>query len=505
MLELGDHDAAGAPRRRRARAASSASPSSRSAITARAPSSRRPAATAGRRRRSRDAAAARCARPRPRRATGSCSRPRAACGSSACSRRCAPPRWRRRPLDAVPPALRRPRRARGLGFLRVFRYPSTRILAAAITALLLSFIIGPWFIERLQGAPDRRDDPRRRPADAQEEGRHADDGRLADPVLPRASRRCCGATCATSSSGSRSSVTVAFGAIGFADDYAKVAKKNKKGISGKLRLLLEFAIAGARDGVPVLLERDGAGRAAAPAAAVHELLRASHRAAGVGLRRSFGAFVVVGTANAVNLTDGLDGLAIGPSIMNAGTFLIFAYIAGVATTLLVRRRRGPVTIARVPPHRAHRRRRGARRSSAPRCSAPASASSGTTRTPRRCSWATSARSALGGAIGMLAVLTKNELVLLIVGGLFVVEALSVIIQVRLKRQASTARSASACSAWRRSITTTKAQGLGRAEDHRPVLAGVRAARARRARHAEAALVGAGGSAAPSIFRTRCAS
>ena len=72
-----------------------------------------------------------------------------------------------------------------IGFLRVFRYTSTRILAAAITALLLSFVIGPWFIERLKArqiGETIRDDG---PADAQEEGRHADDGRLADPVLPR--------------------------------------------------------------------------------------------------------------------------------------------------------------------------------------------------------------------------------------------------------------------------------------------------------------------------------
>ena len=72
-----------------------------------------------------------------------------------------------------------------IGWLRVFRYTSTRILAAAITALLLSFILGPWFIERLKARQIGETIRDRRPADPQEEGRHADDGRLADPVLPR--------------------------------------------------------------------------------------------------------------------------------------------------------------------------------------------------------------------------------------------------------------------------------------------------------------------------------
>ncbi len=97
--------------------------------------------------------------------------------------------------------------------------------------------------------------------------------------------------------------------------------------------------------------------------------------------------------------------------------------------------------------------------------------------------------ALGGAIGMLAVLTKNELVLLIVGGLFVVEALSVIIQTGVFK--ATKRVENGKVVGKRVFRDgadpppLRDQGLGRAEDHRPVLAGLRAARADRARHAEA--------------------
>src|SRR5678810_842274 len=136
--------------------------------------------------------------------------------------------------------------------------------------------------------------------------------------------------------------------------------------------------------------------------------------------------VVVGTANAVNLTDGLDGLAIGPSIMNAGVFLVLAWIAGVATTIIGPK--GPVTIAQYL-HVAHIE--GAEELA---IFAAALFGSGIgflwyNAYPAQVFMGDVGALGLGGAIGMLAVLTKNELVLLIAGGLFVVEALSVIIQV----------------------------------------------------------------------------
>jgi phospho-N-acetylmuramoyl-pentapeptide-transferase len=221
-------------------------------------------------------------------------------------------------------------------------------------------------------------------------------------------------------------VAVAFGAIGFADDYAKVTKKNTAGLSGKVRLALEFAIAGGA--MAYLFMSD----MMAPALARELQLPFTNfyevsPTLSAWLYIVFGAFIVVGTANAVNLTDGLDGLAIGPSIINAGTFLVFAYIAGVETTILTEGG-GKETIAEYL-HVAHIP--GAVELSV-FCAALFGAGVGFlwyNTYPASVFMGDVGALGLGGAIGMLAVLTKNELVLALVGGLFVIEALSVIIQV----------------------------------------------------------------------------
>ncbi len=311
-----------------------------------------------------------------------------------------------------------------IGWLRVFRYTSTRILAAAITALVLSFIIGPWFIERLKarqiGETIRSDGPATHKKKA---GTPTMGGSLILFCLAVSTLLWCDLR--NQFVWLALSVTVAFGAIGFADDYAKVAKKNKKGISGKLRLVLEFSIAGAAmiwlfysslmpDEVRLHLQL--------PFTNFYE----QGVVMPAWLYATFGAFVVVGTANAVNLTDGLDGLAIGPSIMNAGTFLIFAYIAGVETTLI--QNGHPVSIAKYL-HIAHI---GGVEELAVFAAALFGAGIGFlwyNTYPAQVFMGDVGALGLGGAIGMLAVLTKNEIVLLIVGGLFVIEALSVIIQV----------------------------------------------------------------------------
>jgi phospho-N-acetylmuramoyl-pentapeptide-transferase len=144
----------------------------------------------------------------------------------------------------------------------------------------------------------------------------------------------------------------------------------------------------------------------------------------------FATIVVVGTANAVNLTDGLDGLAIGPSSMCAATFLVLAYLAGVETTILVNVA-GEVRSQNMAEylHIAHI---DGATELAVFCAAMVGAGVGFlwyNSYPASVFMGDVGALSLGGAIGMLAVLTKNELVLLIVGGLFVVEALSVIIQV----------------------------------------------------------------------------
>ena len=311
-----------------------------------------------------------------------------------------------------------------IGFLRVFRYTSTRILAAAITALILSFIIGPWFIERLKsrqiGETIRTDGPE---THFKKAGTPTMGGSLILFCLSVSTLLWCDLR--NHYVWLALTVTVGFGAIGFADDYAKVAKKNKKGISGTLRLFLEFAIAGAAMGYLFysnLMPETVRLHLQVPFTNFYEQ--------GISMPAwmyvTFGAFVVVGTANAVNLTDGLDGLAIGPSIMNAGTFLIFAYIAGVQTTLVVRGG-AEVTIAQYL-HVAHI-------DGVEELAIFAAALFGAgigflwyNTYPAQVFMGDVGALGIGGAIGMLAVLTKNEIVLLIVGGLFVMETMSVVIQ-----------------------------------------------------------------------------
>jgi phospho-N-acetylmuramoyl-pentapeptide-transferase len=310
-----------------------------------------------------------------------------------------------------------------IGWLRVFRYPSTRILCAAITALLLSFLIGPWFIERLKS--------RQIGEQIRDDGPATHKKKAGTPTMGGSLILFCLAVSTLLWCDLRSelvwlaiSVTIAFGAIGFADDYAKLTKRNKAGLPGKLRLLLEFAFAGAAMGYLFysnVMSEDVRLHVQLPFTNFYEqglVIPAWAYAV-------FGAFVVVGTANAVNLTDGLDGLAIGPSIMNAGVFLILAYIAGVSTTILTSQ--GPVTIAQYL-HIAHIE-------GAEELAVFAAALFGSgigflwyNTYPAQVFMGDVGALGLGGALGMLAVLTKNELVLLIVGGLFVVEALSVIIQ-----------------------------------------------------------------------------
>jgi phospho-N-acetylmuramoyl-pentapeptide-transferase len=308
-------------------------------------------------------------------------------------------------------------------WLRVFGYTSSRILAAAITALLLSFILGPWFIEKLKarqiGETIRTDGPETHKKKA---GTPTMGGSLILFCLAVSTLLWCDLR--NQFVWLTLMVTVAFGAIGFADDYIKVAKKNKKGLSGKIRLALEFAIAG---GAMAYLFYSNT---------MSPEIRLQFQLPFTDFRHTalelpawvyviVGSVVVVGAANAVNFTDGLDGLAIGPSIMNAGTFLVFAYLAGTTATIVVKGQEQ--TIADYL-HIAHI---NGVEELAVFCAALFGTGIGFlwyNTYPAQVFMGDVGALSLGGAIGMLAVLTKNELVLLIVGGLFVVEALSVIIQ-----------------------------------------------------------------------------
>ncbi|MES2549895.1 MAG: phospho-N-acetylmuramoyl-pentapeptide-transferase [Pseudomonadota bacterium] len=205
-------------------------------------------------------------------------------------------------------------------------------------------------------------------------------------------------------------VTLAFGLIGFADDYAKVTKQNTKGVSGKVRMGLGLLIA--------LL--------AAYAAAQFHPPELTNQLAFPFFKDTllnlgvffvpFGMIVIVGAANAVNLTDGLDGLAIMPVMIAGGTLGIIAYAVGrVDFTQYLDVHYVPGTSELLIFAAAlFGGGLGFLWYNAP----PAAVFMGDT-----------GSLALGGALGAIAVCTKHEIVLAIVGGLFVVEALSVIIQV----------------------------------------------------------------------------
>lgn len=316
----------------------------------------------------------------------------------------------------------------GLGFLRVFRYTSTRILAATITALVISFLLGPWFIERLRsrqiGQQIRDDGPESHQKKA---GTPTMGGSLILFSFVVATLLWCDLE--NRFVWLALAVTVGFGIVGFMDDYAKISKRNTKGVSGKVRILIEFAIAGAA--MAYLLYSD------MMHPDIRFQLQLPFTVFGEGsltlpswLYIAFGSVVVVGAANAVNLTDGLDGLAIGPTIINSATFLVFAYLAGVETTLLVRV--GEEVRSQNLAEYLHIAHISGSAELAIFCAGLLGAGIGFlwyNTYPASVFMGDVGALSLGGAIGMLAVLTKNELVLFVVGGIFVVETLSVIIQV----------------------------------------------------------------------------
>jgi len=205
-------------------------------------------------------------------------------------------------------------------------------------------------------------------------------------------------------------VTLAFGLIGFADDYAKVSKQNTKGVSGRVRMLAGLVIAALASYAAARFH---------PAALTNQLALPLFKDALVNLSVffvPFGMFVIVGAANAVNLTDGLDGLAIMPVMIAGATLGVIAYFVGnynFAEYLGVHfvPGTGELLIFSAALFGAGL---GFLWYNAP----PAAVFMGDT-----------GALALGGALGSIAVCTKHEIVLGIVGGLFVVEALSVIIQV----------------------------------------------------------------------------
>lgn len=203
-------------------------------------------------------------------------------------------------------------------------------------------------------------------------------------------------------------ITVSFALIGYVDDYQKVVHKNTKGLSGKLRLALEFLITGIV--MALLVSKAGFST---------ELHVPFFKNVSFELGYWYvplACFVIVGCANAVNLTDGLDGLAIVPVMIASMTFLIFSYLAGhieLASYLQIPYISGAGELA-------------------PIAASMIAAGLGFlwyNSYPAQVFMGDVGSLGIGGFVGTMAVLTKNELLLVLVGGVFVAEAVSVIVQV----------------------------------------------------------------------------
>ncbi|RAH97054.1 phospho-N-acetylmuramoyl-pentapeptide-transferase [Acuticoccus sediminis] len=295
--------------------------------------------------------------------------------------------------------------------VNVFRYITFRTGGALVTSLIVTFLFGPRMIRTLRlrqgkGQPIREDGPashlltkRGTPTMG---GLMILMGLVISTVL--------WADLANKYVWVILYVTLGFGAIGFYDDYLKVSKASHKGFSGRVRLAIEFLIAGSAATIMMYLETP-----ALESALTFPFFKGLILNLGVFFP-VFAAFVIVGSGNAVNLTDGLDGLAIVPVMIAAGSFGVIAYLSGnavFADYLQIHNVVGVGEIA-VVAGAVIGAGLGFLWFNAP----PAAIFMGDT-----------GSLALGGMIGAIAVATKHEIVLAIIGGLFVLEAVSVIIQV----------------------------------------------------------------------------
>lgn len=294
--------------------------------------------------------------------------------------------------------------------LNVFRYLTFRTGGAVITALIVSFLFGPVLIRMLKtrqsaGQPIRTDGPEGHLA---KKGTPTMGGFLI--LLALSIATLLWADLRNRYVWAALGVTMAFGLIGFLDDYMKVSQRDSRGLPGRLKFLLEISIAVVAVFWIVSL---------APPALSTGLAIPFLKSVLVNMGWAFvlfGAFVIVGASNAVNLTDGLDGLAIVPVMIAAGVFAVIAYLVGhsvFSNYLQIHFVPGSGELAVF-------------------CGALVGGGLGFlwyNAPPARVFMGDTGSLALGGALGTVSVITKHELVLAIVGGLFVLETVSVIVQV----------------------------------------------------------------------------
>src|SRR5262245_8905003 len=297
-----------------------------------------------------------------------------------------------------------------LSVFNVFRYLTVRTGGAMMTALIFVFLFGPWIIDNLRlrqgkGQPIRADGPKTHFAKA---GTPTMGGLM---IL-------LGIVVATVLWANPSNpyvwlvlaVTLGFGLIGFYDDYLKVTKQTTSGFAGATRLAIETLIAAA-----ACIAIASLGRPQFATSLTFPLFKELVFNLG-WFFVIFGAFIIVGAGNAVNLTDGLDGLAIGPVMIAAASFVGISYLAGnlvFADYLQIHYVPGTGELAVI-------------------CGAVIGAGLGFlwfNAPPASIFMGDTGSLALGGLIGTVAVAVKHEIALAIIGGLFVLEAVSVIVQV----------------------------------------------------------------------------
>jgi phospho-N-acetylmuramoyl-pentapeptide-transferase len=298
-----------------------------------------------------------------------------------------------------------------LAFLNLFRYITFRTGGALITALIISFICGPFIINWLkrhqkQGQPIRDDGP---------------EGHLITKVgtptmggvmilLALVLSTLLWADLYNGFIWVTIGVTVSYGLIGLIDDYIKVTRQNPRGLSGKLKLVLQSLIAIVATIYIMTLVQDPMATSLAIPFFKSVLIDLGW------FFIVFSSLVMVGASNAVNLTDGLDGLAIVPVMIVAGVFVLIAYLVGnsiFSNYLQLNYLPGVGELSIF-------------------CGALIGAGLGFlwfNAPPAMVFMGDTGSLAMGGALGSVAVITKHELVLAIAGGLFVLETVSVIVQV----------------------------------------------------------------------------
>ena len=317
-----------------------------------------------------------------------------------------------------------------LGWLNVLRYVPFRIIAATITAMLICFLFSPWFIRELQ---------KKQIGQVVRTEGNIPEGHIKKRGTPTMG----GALLLLAVLGSTvlwadlrnpfvlatSAVTAGYGVIGYLDDYRKIRMKNAEGLPARYKLLGQFLVAGAvlvwfftsKDHLPPdYLEIKNRLGIPFVAFAKHPVTLPT------AVSIVFAVLAVVCMSNAVNFTDGLDGLAIGPVIFNAGTYLVWAYLSGATFGIANVAQRFVVARYLDIPFVA------SGGELAIFCGAMVGAGIGFlwyNTYPAQVFMGDVGALALGGGLGMCAVFTKNELLSILLGGIFFAEGLSVVTQV----------------------------------------------------------------------------